>query len=249
MGVGAGAFLHVGAFYLRVRVEQTFEKISLMVNFWLYFRLNVMSASHRFFSAQSAALHCIQAALQNASEHRSLAQIPVMVHDESRREGLAREYEMEKLGRELYLAKETITELNLDEVMQFVNQVDELSTSAFYKDLAQIRNPDEIRRLPARIRSAMKAKGAKRVFLLLKQGRNLHTVIADWQGNPLSESYRRDEVMRLIRCLPETPKAPFDDYPADDKFDEWIENARRNWARKTSITPERYQIVCALALV
>ncbi len=85
--------------------------------------------------------------------------------------------------------------------------------------------------------------------LCQKLGVELHTVIADWQGNPLSESYRRDEVMRLMRCLPETPKAPFDDYPADDKFDEWIENARRNWARKTSITPERYQIVCALALV
>lgn len=186
---------------------------------------------------------------KRSSEHRSLAQIPVMVHDESKREGLAREYEMEKLGRELYLANETIAELNLDEVMQFVNQVDELSTSTFYKDLAQIRNPDEIRRLPAGIRSAMKAKGAKRLFLLLKQGRNLHTVVADWQGNSLPESYRRDEVMRLIRCLPETPKAPFDEYPEDDKFDWWIEQARQKWADKLGTSAQRFQIVCALGLV
>lgn len=186
---------------------------------------------------------------KRSHEHRSLAQIPVMVYDESRREGLAREYEMEKLGRELYLAKETSADLNLDEVMQFVNQVDELTTSTFYKDLAEIRNPDEIRRLPAGIRSAVTKPGAKRLFLLLKQGRNLHTVIADWQGNPLPESFRRDEVMRLIRCLPETPKAPFEDYPDDDKFDAWIENTRQKWAKKLDILAPQLQIVCALGLV
>ncbi|MDW8277516.1 MAG: helicase-related protein [Anaerolineales bacterium] len=186
---------------------------------------------------------------KRSHEHRSLAQIPVMVYDESKREGLAREYEMEKLGRELYLAKETRADLNLDEVMQFVNQVDELSTSTFYKDLAEIRNPDEIRRLPAGIRSAIQKAGPKRLFLLLKQGRNLYTVIADWQGNPLPESYRRDEVMRLIRCLPETQKAPFGDYPDDEKFDLWIERTRLKWADKLGMPPQRFQVICALGLV
>jgi superfamily II DNA or RNA helicase len=186
---------------------------------------------------------------KRSQEHRSLAQIPVMVYDESRRENLSREFEMEKLGRELYLATETSADLNLDEVMQFVNQVDELTTSTFYKDLAEIRNPDEIRCLPYGIRSAMKKTGVKRLFLLLKQGRNLSTVIADWQGNPLSESSRRDEVMRLIRCLPETPKAPFDEYPEDDRFDQWIERSRQKWAEKLEISAQRLQIVCALALV
>lgn len=186
---------------------------------------------------------------ERSHEHRSLAQIPVMVYEESKQERLAYQFEMEKLGRELYLADETSAELNLDEVMQFVNQIDELSTSTFYKDLAEISKPDEIRRLPTGIRSAMKKTGPKRLFLLLKQGRNLYTVIADRQGNPLPESYRRDEVMRLIRCLPETPKAPFEDYPDDDKFDTWIEQAREKWAEKLNISPQRLQIVCALALV
>ncbi len=186
---------------------------------------------------------------RRSHEHRSLAQIPVLVYDESKKEKLEREYEMEKLGRELYLAKETSADLNLEEVMQFVNQVDELSTSTFYKDLAEIRNPDEIRRLPAGIRSAMKKPGAKRLFVLLKHGRNLYTVIADAQGNPLPESYRREEVMRLIRCLPETPKAPFDAYPDDDKFDAWIERARQAWAQTTGVSPQRLQIICVLALV
>jgi superfamily II DNA or RNA helicase len=186
---------------------------------------------------------------KRSQEHRSLAQIPVMVYDESKRENLSREFEMETLGRELYLAAETSADLNLDEVMQFVNQVDELTTSTFYKDLAEIRNPDEIRHLPYGIRSATKKPGEKRLFLLFKQGRNLHTVIADGDGNPLPESLRRDEVMRLIRCLPETPKAPFDEYPEDDRFDQWIERSRQKWAEKLAISAQRLQIVCALALV
>ncbi|MFZ5822083.1 MAG: helicase-related protein [Chloroflexota bacterium] len=186
---------------------------------------------------------------KRSHEHRSLAQIPVMVYDESKREHLSREFEMEKLGRELYLAKDTTANLNLEEVMQFVNQVDELSTSTFYKDLAEIRNPVEIRQLPAGIRSAMKKVGTKRLFLLLKHGRNLHTVIADWQGIPQPESYRRDEVMRLIRCLPETPKAPFNEYPDDDKFDTWVERTRQNWASRFDLEPYRMQIICALALI
>lgn len=182
-------------------------------------------------------------------EHRSLAQIPVLVYDESRREGWSREFEMEKLGRELYLAKETSAELDLEEVLQFVTQVDELSTSTFYKDLAEIRNPDAIRRLPGGIRSAMHKSGPQRLFLLLRHGRNLYTVIADRQGNPQPESYHRDQVLRLIRCLPETPRASVDDYPDDDKFDQWIERARQRWAGQLGVTPERLQIMCALALV
>lgn len=63
--------------------------------------------------------------------------------------------------------------------------------------------------------------------------RSLYTVIADRQGNPQPESYCRDQVLRLIRCLPETPKASFDDYPDDDKFDLYFERnrvKRLNWS-------------------
>lgn len=186
---------------------------------------------------------------ERSAQHRSLAQIPVLVHEESKRENLAREFEMEKLGRELYLAKEISTDLDLDKAMELVNQLTELDTSAFYKDLAEIRNPDEIRRLPAGIRSAMKHNGPKQLFLLLKQGRNIYTVVADSHGNPLEKSYRRDEIMRLIRCVPNTPKAPIDEFPSPAKFDAWIERSRERWAEKLDISPQRFQILCALALV
>lgn len=182
-------------------------------------------------------------------EHASLAQIPVLIYDESRREKWEREFEMIALGRELYRARETEADLNLDEVIEFVSQTDELKTSTFYRDLIEIQNEAEIRSLPFGIRSAMKARGPKRLFLLLRRHRHLDTVIADRNGNPLPESYRRDEVMRLIRCLPDTPKAPFDQYPDDDEFDTWIERARERWAEQCHISPSRLQIVCALALI
>lgn len=73
--------------------------------------------------------------------------------------------------------------------------------------------------------------------------------VADWQGNPLPASFRRDEVMRLIRCLPDTPKAPFDEYPKDDHFDKWVECSRQKWAEDNKIPAQRLQIVCALGLV
>ncbi len=187
---------------------------------------------------------------ERSREHSSLAQIPVLIYDESQREKWEREFEMIALGRELYLARETEADLNLDEVIDFVSRTDELRTSTFYKDLIEIRDKAEIRSLPLGIRSAMESPRRKRLlFLLLRRQRHLDTVIADWRGEPLPESFRRDEVMRLIRCLPDTPKAPFDRYPDDDEFDAWIERARKRWAEQHSISPSRLQIVCTLALV
>lgn len=187
---------------------------------------------------------------ERSRQHHSLAQIPVMVYEESRAENLHQNFEMEKLGRELYLAKDSVADLDLDQVMDFISKVGNLPTSSFYTDLAQIRNQDDILQLPAGIRSAIKKTGQKLLFLLLRKGRNqLYTVLADAHGTPLDESWRRDEVMRIIHCLPETPKAPFDIYPDDDAFDTWIERTRQQWGNKIGVEPLKLQVICALALV
>jgi len=94
-----------------------------------------------------------------------------------------------------------------------------------------------------------KMSGQQRLFLLVRHGRKLYPIFADRHGHQLPESCRRDAVMRAIRCTPETPKAPFDEYPDDDTFDRWIEQTRRTWAEKAGILPDSVQIVCALALV
>ncbi|RLC74852.1 MAG: hypothetical protein DRI81_13105 [Chloroflexi bacterium] len=182
-------------------------------------------------------------------QHRSLARIPVLVFKESRESDRAQELEMESLGREMYLADENFADLNLNQVMEFLQTVNDLTTSTFYSDLATISNRDEISGLPCGIRSAMVKPGRKRLFLLLRRGRaHLDTVLADARGQPLDTSWHRDEVMREIRCLPATPRAPFDMYPPDDKFDAWIELARRQWAYQHNLEPTKLQVVCALAL-
>ena len=187
---------------------------------------------------------------ERSRQHRTLAQIPVMVHKESRKANLEQQYEMEKLGREIFLASDVAAELDLDEVMKFIQSVDDLTTSTFYNDLAIISNRDEILKKPNGIRSAMIKPGKKRLFLLLRRGRNhIDTILADYQGHPLDESNRRDDVMRIIRCFPDTEKAPFDLYPADDEFDLWIERTRHNWIAQHGFDPDRCQVICAMAII
>ena len=72
--------------------------------------------------------------------------------------------------------------------MEFIKSVDDLTTSTFYNDLATIQKQDEILKLPPGIRSAMKKPGYKRLFLLLRYGRNhIDTVIANSHGFPIDE--------------------------------------------------------------
>ncbi|CAG0988979.1 hypothetical protein ANAEL_02182 [Anaerolineales bacterium] len=187
---------------------------------------------------------------ERSRQHRSLAQIPVMVHKESQQGGMTQEIEMEKLGREMFLATDASADLDLEQVMEFLHTVEDLTTSTFYNDLAIIPNQNEILKLPAGIRSAMNKPGRKRLFLLLRRGRNrIDTVIADVHGKPMDESNRRDDVMRIIRCLPETAKATFESYPNEDEFDLWIERTRQHWADQNGLDPGKFQVICAMAIV
>lgn len=187
---------------------------------------------------------------ERSRQHRSLAQIPVMVHRESQQQGMTQELEMEKLGREMFLTSDDGADLDLEQVMEFLHTVEDLTTSTFYNDLAIISNQNEILKLPAGIRSAMNKPGRKRLFLLLKRGKNrIDTIIADVHGKPMEESYRRDDVMRIIRCLPETAKATFESFPQEDEFDLWIERTRLNWTKQNGLDSGKIQVICALALV
>lgn len=187
---------------------------------------------------------------ERSRQHHSLAQIPVMVHRDSKQNNLAQQLEMEKLGREMFLASNDTVDFDLEQVMEFIKSVDDLTTSTFYNDLAVIQNQAELLKLPPGIRSAMTKSGRKQLFLLLRRGRtHIDTVLADAYGHPLDENRRRDDVMRIIRCFPNTPKAPFEKYPNEDDFDIWIEKARSEWAKANGLDPARLQVVCALALV
>lgn len=184
---------------------------------------------------------------QRGEEHRSFAQIPVLIQKEA--EGVAtEEFEMKALARELYVRGDE--SLNLDEVLEFIHNADTLTTSTFYKDLANISNQNDILRLPAGIRSARCCPGKKRLFVLFRNGaKKISAGLFDKNGALLKEGDRRDEALRVIRCEPDEKIAPAHLYPLDDDFDEWIENARQSWAAHVEVPPQKLQIICALALL
>jgi hypothetical protein len=141
---------------------------------------------------------------------------------------------MEQLASELYVQRET--DLDLDEVLDFIQNADALTTSTFYKDLANIPNPLEITHLPAGIRSARLTNGKKRLFVLFRYGaRQYQAGLFDDKGKLAKDGDHREMAMRAIRCEVDEPKAPARLYPDDDAFDRWIERARQSWAEVQSI--------------
>ena len=153
--------------------------------------------------------------------HRTFAQIPVLIRQESREKN-EEGYEMEQLASEQYV--QTETSLDLDEVLDFIQNADALTTGIFYKDLANIPNPAEVIRLPAGIRSARLSNGKKRLFVLFRQGsRQFHAGLFDAHGKLAKDGDRREVAMQAIRCEINEPKAPARHYPEDDAFDTWID--------------------------
>lgn len=184
---------------------------------------------------------------ERSEQHRSFAQIPVLIRQESNvkaEEG----YEMEQLAHELYI--QTETSLDLDEVLDFIENADALRTSTFYKDLANIPNTVEITHLPAGIRSARLSRGKKRLFVLFREGaRKFGAGLFDAQGRLVKDGDRREAAMQAIHCDVNEPKAPASLYPEDDAFDAWIERVRQTWAAKQEVSPNKLQIVCVMALI
>jgi hypothetical protein len=155
---------------------------------------------------------------------------------------------MEQLASELYV--QTETNLELDDVLDFIQNADALTTSTFYKDLANIANPGEITHLPAGIRSARLCHGRKRLFVLFRQGtRQFHAGLFDAQGKLAKDGDRREVAMQAIKCDVDEPKAPARLYPDADAFDAWIERARQTWAEIQGCPVHKLQIVCAMALI
>jgi len=184
---------------------------------------------------------------ERGEEHRSFAQIPVLIRKELNSQD-EQGFQMEKLARELCIRSDD--SLNLDEVLEFIHNADALTTSTFYKDLANIPNQSEISHLPAGIRSARLSNGRKRLFVLFRQGaRQVQAGLFDANGKLDKDGDRREVAMQAIRCDVDEPKAPARVYPEDDTFDEWIERARSHLAELQGIPANRLQIICAMALI
>lgn len=101
---------------------------------------------------------------------------------------------------ELYIRDDA--SLDLDEVLEFIHNADSLTTSTFYKDLANIPNQSEITRLPAGILSARMSIGRKRLFVLFRQGsRQVRAGLFDASGKLVKVGDRREVALHAIRCM------------------------------------------------
>lgn len=184
---------------------------------------------------------------ERGEQHRSFAQIPVFIRQEASSKG-EEGFEMERLARELYFRGDESIEL--EGVLDFIQNADVLTTSTFYKDLANIPNPEEIERLPAGIRSVKRTRGKKRLFILFKHShRHVFGGLFDFQGKLVRDGDHREVFLQAIRCEINEPKAPAALYPEDDELDVWIERSRKTWAELHGIPAQKLKIVCAMALL
>jgi len=136
-------------------------------------------------------------------------------------------------------------------VMEFIQKSDQLQTTSFYDDLAII-SPDDrmfVTNLPPGIRSAVLVKGPKRLFVLFQYRKRYYPALFDKNGRIRINSDNPDAIMKEIRCERHEPRAPFNLYPEDDEFDEWIEMAKLSWTATHNVEAGRIQIICALALI
>jgi hypothetical protein len=156
---------------------------------------------------------------------------------------------MIQLARGLHQFDEV--DLDLDEIMTFIQQSEQLETTSFYDDLAMISFEDasHIRQLPPGIRTARAIKGAKRLFILFQYRKRFYPAMFDKNGRLRINSENPDEIMKAIRPEHNETRAPIALYPEDDEFDEWIENAKINWSEANNYDIGKIQVVCAMALI
>jgi superfamily II DNA or RNA helicase len=196
-------------------------------------------------SQLNVALNWGKRLIKYSEQHLSFADIPVLLKHDNQAEDM----EMIQLAKGLQEFDEVA--LDLDEVMDFIQQSEQLQTTSFYDDLAMIslETATNIRELPPGIRSARAVKGAKRLFILFQYRKRYYPAIFDKNSKVRINSENPDEIMKVIRPEYSEMRAPFAIYPNDDEFDVWIETSKVNWAEANNFDTGKIQIICAMALI
>lgn len=202
------------------------------------------------FVASTMSRHEIQTAFnwkkrleERNSHHRSFADIPVISDSESN-DG----YQLASLAKTL--GSSPTTELNLDEVLQFIEKTEQIQTSSFLDDLAVLSMNERlyIAQLPPGFRSVSASRGKSQLFLLLQYRRRAYPALFNEKGQIILNSEFRDRIMDIIRCDRSTPIVSPLLYD-DDHLDLWIDQARDTWASLREIESRAVQVICALALL
>ncbi|MEJ5362720.1 MAG: helicase-related protein [Spirochaetota bacterium] len=178
--------------------------------------------------------------LTRNEEIRSFAEIPVLVEKGS-------EFEMIHLARSIALFGDH--DLDLDEVLEFIETADGLHTSGFIDDIAKV--DDALKRqllsLPMGVRSvkSSRLKLEMVLYILFKCKNRFYPVLFDAQSKIMYDSDRMDDIMQIIRSAPEEDISA----PLPDDIDVWIMRAKHEWVIAHQFNTEEVMIDCAMVII
>lgn len=178
--------------------------------------------------------------VSRGSDIHSLVEIPVITEHRQ-------EYEMMELARSL----ETVGDasLELDEVLEFIESSDHLTSNSFIDTLARLpeEEKERILGLPRGFKSFKTSGGARdKLYLLLTSDGRKYPVLFNGDGSVNRDSESRDEIMSLIASEADEEAA----LPAisDHDLDIWISRSISSFAASRKLMPERIDIICAMVL-
>ncbi len=179
--------------------------------------------------------------VSRGSDIHSLVEIPVITEHRQ-------EYEMMELARSL----ETVGDasLELDEVLEFIESSDHLSSNSFIDTLARLPEEEQkrIMAIPRGFKS-YKTSAAERdkLYLLLTSDGRHYPVLFNRDGSVSRESESRDEIMALIASEADEEAA----LPtiSEGELDIWIARSISFFAASRKLMPERIDLICAMVLL
>mgnify|MGYP000846386716 CR=1 FL=1 len=181
--------------------------------------------------------------LTRNKEISSFADIPVLVADGGK------DFEMINLAKSIALFGDH--DLNLDEVLEFIETADNLHTSGFIDDIAQLDESvkREVLRLPSGIRSIKKSnlKEPIVIYILFKCKNRYYPVLFDGKEKILYDSEHMDEIMHIIRSLKD--EEPFYNAEIVQSIDSVLVKAKNEWVVKHQFHPYEVMIDCYCVLL
>lgn len=176
--------------------------------------------------------------LTRNKEISSFADIPVLVAEGGR------DFEMINLAKSIVLFGDH--DLNLDEVLQFIETADNLHTSSFIDDMARLDESERknILSLPCGIRSIKQAdlKDTMALYVLFKCKNRYYPVLFDSKGKILYDSERMDDIMHLLRSLPD--EDPLYALDVLDTIDTLLVKAKNEWIVKHLFAAYEVMVDC-----
>ncbi|HRP68285.1 MAG TPA: hypothetical protein PLY93_02015, partial [Turneriella sp.] len=144
-----------------------------------------------------------------------------------------------------------VSELNLEEVMEFIGNATQVSTSSVLDDLAQL-GKDEMHRL-RRLRTGFRSRVVKKassnaaLYLLIAKGQLASPALFDASARFIFPPYEINSSLEVLRQVREKPV-----YDVDYDIDHihlFEEKCLETWLQEAKAERAQVKIVCALHFV